>query len=269
MDRWRWDGTLFRGCAAYYTRGRLPYAPGFAETVAAAVRADGRGRLLDVGCGPGTVSLALAGFFAEVVGLDPDEDMVAEAARQAERHGVGNAHWVVARARGSACRARRVPGGGLRAVLPLDGSWSCRGHRAADAGARRSPRPYQRPEESARRSHAAAAARPSLRADRRAGALVPGSGTASGEGVVLAEAGFEGFERHVVPAGDVVERTVDDIVAWVFSRSDSAPHLFGGRLVEFERDLRREPHRASHEDRFAERPPPTEIRIWRRPRGER
>lgn len=282
MDRWRWDGTLFRGCAAYYTRGRLPYAPGFAETVAAAVRADGRGRLLDVGCGPGTVSLALAGFFAEVVGLDPDEDMVAEAARQAERHGVGNAHWVVA-------RAEDLPAGlgGFQAVVFAQSfHWTDRGRVAATVlrmlepgGALVhisdlknppvDPTPLPLPLPAPPYARIGELVRRYLGPVRRAGRGMLVNGTPSGEDLVLAEAGFEGFERHVVPAGDVVERTVDDIVAWVFSRSDSAPHLFGGRLVEFERDLRREPHRASHEDRFAERPPPTEIKIWRRPRGER
>ena len=34
------------------------------------------------------------------------------------------------------------------------------------------------------------------------------------------------------------ERSEDDIVASVFSLSSSAPHLFGARLDEFERDLR-------------------------------
>ena len=33
---------------------------------------DGRGRLLDVGCGPGTLALSLATLFGEVVGVDAD-----------------------------------------------------------------------------------------------------------------------------------------------------------------------------------------------------
>ncbi|MGX1241214.1 SAM-dependent methyltransferase [Streptomyces pseudovenezuelae] len=97
-DGWEWDPTLFRGSAVHYRRGRLPYAPGLAETAATVLGLDGRGRLLDVGCGPGTVLLALARYFTEAVGLDPDEDMLAEAERQAERRGVGNARWVTGRA---------------------------------------------------------------------------------------------------------------------------------------------------------------------------
>jgi SAM-dependent methyltransferase len=97
-DGWQWDSTLFKGSAPYYERGRLPYAPGFAETLATALGLDGQGRLLDVGCGPGTVTLALARFFTEVAGIDPDEDMLAEAEREARRRGVTNARWVTARA---------------------------------------------------------------------------------------------------------------------------------------------------------------------------
>lgn len=57
------------------------------------LRLDGTGRLLDVGSGPGSLTLLLAPLFEEVVGVDPDPSMIAEAARQAALHGVGNARW--------------------------------------------------------------------------------------------------------------------------------------------------------------------------------
>src|SRR5215208_59825 len=91
---WQWDETLFKGSAAYYERGRLPYPPGLADALAAALGLDGRGRLLDVGCGPGTVALRVAHLFEEVVGLDADAGMIAEAERRAAELGVGNARWV-------------------------------------------------------------------------------------------------------------------------------------------------------------------------------
>ncbi|KAA0916187.1 class I SAM-dependent methyltransferase, partial [Streptomyces apricus] len=96
---WEWDDTLFLGAAAHYRRGRLPYAPGLADALAGALGLDGRGRLLDVGCGPGTVALTLAHLFAEVVGVDPDRGMIDEAAREAAVRGLdGRARWVRARA---------------------------------------------------------------------------------------------------------------------------------------------------------------------------
>jgi hypothetical protein len=104
---------------------------------------------------------------------------------------------------------------------------------------------------------------------RRAGQGTLVNGTPNREDLVLAKAGFEHFERHVVPAGDVVVRTADDIVAWAYSRSDSAPHLFGDRREEFERDLRAVLRQASPDNRFAEHLPPTEIMTWRAPHRDR
>ena len=106
IDGWQWDSTLFKGASAYYERGRLPYAPGFVEKLTAVLGLDGSARLLDVGCGPGIVTLALAPCFAEVIGVDPDEDMLAEAARQAARRKVVNARWVAARAEDLRVRGR-------------------------------------------------------------------------------------------------------------------------------------------------------------------
>ncbi|KOX52257.1 class I SAM-dependent methyltransferase, partial [Streptomyces sp. NRRL F-6492] len=102
---WVWDETLFAGAAPYYGRGRLPYAPGLVDVLAGVLGLDGRGRLLDVGCGPGTLALPLAHLFEEVVGVDPDGGMLAEARRGAEAAGAGGG------TRGGRMRAGGVPGG--------------------------------------------------------------------------------------------------------------------------------------------------------------
>ena len=88
-----WDPSLYSGSARFYREGRLPYAPGMADAVARGLGLDGRGRLLDIGCGPGIVALELASLFEEVVGLDADPGMVAEAEAEARRRGVENARW--------------------------------------------------------------------------------------------------------------------------------------------------------------------------------
>lgn len=92
-----YDPTLFRGTAAHYLRGRPPYAHDLPEFLAAEANLAGR-RALDVGCGPGTVAVDLASYAAEVVGLDPDGEMLAEAAAYAGRRGVRNVRWVRGRA---------------------------------------------------------------------------------------------------------------------------------------------------------------------------
>lgn len=279
-DGWRWDSTLFRGSAAHYRRGRLPYAPGFAGTLATALGLDGRGRLLDVGCGPGIVTLALAGLFTEAVGVDPDDDMLAEAERQATCHGVTNVRWVAA-------LAEDLPAGlGEFRVVVFANSfhWTDRDRVAATVlrmlepgGAfvhmsdlkNAPPEPAPPPLPAPPYAPIADLVRRWLGPVRRAGQGTLVNGTPGREDLVLEGAGFEGFERHVVPGGQVADRTADDIVAWVFSRSDSAPHLFGDKLAAFERDLRALLRHASPDGRFAERLPATEIMTWRKPRGER
>jgi len=98
IDPWSWDESLFAGAAGYYEQGRLPYAPGLADAFARSLALDGQGRLLDVGCGPGTVTLRLAPLFEVAVGLDPDAEMLARASQAAAERGVGNATWIRQRA---------------------------------------------------------------------------------------------------------------------------------------------------------------------------
>src|SRR6476661_8607733 len=98
MSMTTYDPTIYRGTAAYYTRGRPPYSRLLAATLAAELGLGGDGRLLDAGCGPGVIALELADRFSRVVGLDPDAEMLAEAARRAAEAGITNIQWVQARA---------------------------------------------------------------------------------------------------------------------------------------------------------------------------
>ncbi|MEV7774674.1 methyltransferase domain-containing protein [Kitasatospora sp. NPDC086791] len=279
-DGWTWDETLFAGAAAHYTRGRLPYAPGLAEALVGALGLDGRGRLLDVGCGPGTLALGLAHLFGEVVGVDPDAGMIAEARRAgAGRSGVT---WVRARAEDLppgldtftvatfgqsfhwmdrdlvAATVRRLlrPGGALVHVSDLKPGGPEPGLKPdvkRDPGPH-PPVPYAAVGELVRRY---------LGPVRRAGQGLLPHGTPGDEAAVLARAGFAGPQRIVVPGGQPLERTADDTVAGVFSLSSSAPHLFADRRPAFETDLRELLARASPTGLFSERQPSTEVFIWR------
>ncbi|TDC75253.1 class I SAM-dependent methyltransferase [Actinomadura sp. 7K507] len=53
-------------------------------------RLDGAGRLLDLGCGTGQLVIPLAEHFAEAVGMDPEQEMLDRAARQAVAAKVAN-----------------------------------------------------------------------------------------------------------------------------------------------------------------------------------
>jgi SAM-dependent methyltransferase len=273
---WEWDDTLFAGAAAYYERGRLPYAPGLADELAHALKLDGRGRLLDVGCGPGTVGLALVHLFGEIVGVDPDAEMIAEARRAAAAAGLSHRaqRWVRA-------RAEDLPAGlGTFTVATLGSSfhWMDRDLVAATikdmlqpggalvhiadlktetldvAGLPDPAVPYQAIADLVGRY---------LGPVRRAGSGVLLDGTPGDEAAVLGRAGFAGPEHHIIAGGQALVRTCDDVVAWAFSMSYSAPHLFGLRRDEFEADLRRLLVVASPSGQFSERQPSTDAVVWR------
>lgn len=92
------DPKLFTGAAQYYAKYRPGYKPEFFDFVAHSFGLNGTGRLLDLGCGTGQLAIPLAKYFEEVVGLDPEQDMLDEAVKQAEKIGVKNIKWVLGKA---------------------------------------------------------------------------------------------------------------------------------------------------------------------------
>jgi SAM-dependent methyltransferase len=89
----KYDLTIYEGTAWYYSRFRPKYPPSLVSLVRENFRLDGTGRLLDLGCGPGPVAIALAPLFEEVVAMDPDDAMRAEGERIARERGIGNIKW--------------------------------------------------------------------------------------------------------------------------------------------------------------------------------
>jgi SAM-dependent methyltransferase len=272
---WEWDESLFAGAAAYYERGRLPYAPGLADAVAALLPRGHGDRLLDVGCGPGTLSLRLVGVFDSLTAIDPDPGMIAEARQRAA--GARNVEFVQA-------RAEELPLGlGMfdAAAFGQSFHWMRRDQVAAtihgmlnsgglflqvsdlknatprDRTAIPDPAPPYEPIRSLVREH--------LGPVRRAGRSFLPDGTPGDEVAVLARHGFAGPDRITVPAGQVLLRSTDDVISWVYSRSDSAPGLFGDGLAAFDAELRALLMASSPSGRFAEHVPDTELIAWRKP----
>ncbi len=269
-DGWEWDESLYAGSAAYYGVGRLAYPDELAAVLRDELGLDGSGRLLDVGCGPGSLTRVLAPLFAAVVGVDADPGMIAQARRE-----LPAAEW-------RQLRAEELPAGlgtfrvvtfaqsfhwmdqpvVARRVGPMiepGGAWvhvsatTDRGVPGDD------PLPWPRPPWD--RVEALVARH--LGPVRRAGqGLLPG-GTRSGEEDVLRSAGFTGPRRVEVVRGDIVVRDADEVVAAVFSLSSSAPHLFAGRQAEFEAEVRGVLAEASPAGLFAERARDVALAIWR------
>lgn len=269
---WKWDETLFAGSAPHYQRGRLPNAPGLAKAFENALGLDGRGRLLDVGCGPGTVTLRLADLFEEIVGLDPDAGMIREARRLASERGTMNASWVLSRAEDLPAGLgtfrvvtfaasfhwmdRPLVAATVRGMLEPDGVVVHVDNRHQDSLAPddKFPAPPRERIDELRRSY--------LGDDRRAGQSIRNT-SPDNEEAVFRDAGFTGPEVIIVPDGRIIGRSSDDVVAETFSMSSTAPHLFGDRLSEFEADLRRVLTEASPDGAFALRLPDNELKLWR------
>ena len=81
---------------------------------------------------------------------------------------------------------------------------------------------------------------------------------------MLVSAGFGEPERVPLPGGEVIIKSVEDVVASCYSASGSAPHLFGSRRNEFEQELIALLDEASPAGLFAERVRDAELVIWRR-----
>ena len=270
---WRWDETLYRGSAAYYGLGRLPYPAEVADALADALGLDGTQRLLDVGCGPGSLTLLVAARVAEAVGIDADPGMIAAARVAAERAGVRNAEWRHMRAEelpaglgrfavatfaqslhwldltrvAAAVRDMLEPGGALVHVQATTHRGDC------SEDPLEHPRPPYEEIDALVRSY--------LGPVRRAGRGL--RSTRDDEADVLRAAGFTGPTRTEPDTARVVIRTADDIVAATFSLSSSTPHLFGADVGRFEADLRALLRGVAPDDAFSERTRPVALDIWR------
>ena len=248
-QEWSWDETLNAGSAPHYVAGRMPYPPALARAIADAVGLDGSGRLLDVGCGPGALTLLLAPHVAEAVGVDADAGMLEQAARLAQERGVRNVSW-------HRLRAEELPAalGTFRVVTFAQSfHWMdqalvaehVREH--ARTGRRLGARQGHHPPGRTRRR--CLSPPPGPRGRRSAGWSRPTSGRRRGRDRACCSAaqrrGGRDARRRLpgppagadIEQGQVVRRGVDEVVSAVFSLSGSAPHLFGPRLVAFEDDL--------------------------------
>ena len=263
MEDWSWDQTVFEGTATYYRQGRKPYAPTLANALAEHLHLDGRGSLLDVGCGPGTVALHFAHLFESVTGLDPDPGMLAEAQRAAVDEQIANASWVQMRAEdlpGSLGLFRLISFGqsfhwmdrppvasAVRGMLDANGAvvqvdlWHTKPPSSVPSSGPYPPIPEAAIDELRRHW---------LGPDRRAGQGFRNT-SPDGEDAVFQAAGFAPEELVIVHDDRVLERSVEDVVAWVLSTSSTAPHLFGDRLDDFISELRHLLLDASPEGRFS------------------
>jgi SAM-dependent methyltransferase len=226
---------LYAGTAEYYSRYRPPYPPSLVTKLSERFALDGRGRLLDLGCGPGSVAIPLAPLFEEVIAVDPEPDMLAEARRVARERGATNIRFRCARAEeldDSIGRFRLVSAGNsfhwmdrervLDLVYPIierEGGIAVVGH--GDGIPPRPPVPWRA-------------------AINRVVDRYVGSERRKPYGElhqpVIARSGFVGLEEYTEDFEP--EWTVDSILGNLYSMSYCSRRLLGDRAGDFERDLR-------------------------------
>jgi SAM-dependent methyltransferase len=273
----RYDPTIYDGAAVHYRYGRPAYSPGLEALLAEELGLDGSGRLLDVGCGPGILTVRLARLFGEAVGLDPDPEMIAEGRRAAEERGSANITWVQAQAEdlpGAAPGTYRLvtfgsafwwtdevhvaeavydmlePGGALVLVM----------HKAGAGVVPPSPGLPPIPH-----AEIEALVEKYLGPARRAGQGAAPTARTRGDGEdAIARTRF-GVPRVIFAPGirDLV-RDTESVLSGYFSMSWSAPHLFGDRVEAFAAEVRRLLRARSPEGIFWDWPGDTKVILARK-----
>jgi SAM-dependent methyltransferase len=271
-----YDPTIYLGSAAHYRYGRPAYSPELEALLAREAGLDGTGRLLDVGCGPGVLTVRLAHLLEQAVGLDPDADMLAEGRRAAAETGVTGIRWVQGLAEGLPAAA---PGPYRLVTFGLSFHWTDE-QPVAEAvydllepggtlaliahtweGRPRPPGPGLPP---IPHDEINALVRKYLGSNQRSGQGTTRQRTHRFEDV-LARTRF-GVPRQLFAPGlpDLV-RDSESVLSGYLSFTTSAPHLFGDRLDDFAGEVRALLAHRSPAGLFWDWPGDTEVVLARKP----
>lgn len=84
----------FSSTERFYADHRPGYGDAAVEYVVDRFGVDGQSRVLDLGCGAGQLTLPFAAHAGEVVGMDPNPEMLAVGRERAKAAGIENVGWV-------------------------------------------------------------------------------------------------------------------------------------------------------------------------------
>lgn len=239
MNKTQLQADLFKGAAQYYAKYRPGLPPEVANHLKDRFNLDGTGTLLDMGCGAGQSTFALAPLFEKTVAFDTDAEMLAEAEKNRPKH--LNIEWEQRSDKDvtvnegpyrlvTACRSFNwmdqypllqklhhiiEPGGGV--ALIGDGSfWT-------------GSEPWQKKVKEVIQGF--------LGQERRAGKSTY-SAPDEPYVITLKNNGYQEPHLEVIPVNR--EWDIQSIIGYLYSTSFAARHLFGERIAEFEQTLKDE-----------------------------
>ncbi len=266
----RYDPSTYQGAAPHYRYGRPAYSPRLEAFLTEELDLVGSGRLLDVGCGPGTLTVRLTHLFEEAVGLDPDRAMIAEGRRAAQEQGIANIAWVQAQAEdlpGAAPGPYRVVTFGqsfhwtdevrvaeaVYDMLESGGTLALIVHTVEGRAVPPSPGPPPIPH-----AEIKALVQKYLGSTKRAGQGIVPVRTHRFEDA-LARTRFGTPRVIFIPGIPDLVRDSESVLSGYFSMSYSAPHLFGDRVEAFANEVRELLRARSPEGLFWDWPGDTEV----------
>lgn len=86
--------TLFKNTSSYYSKYRLGYPQEFFDYVYNYFNLNENGRLLDLGCGTGQISIPFSTRLKEVIAIDPEEEMLIEAEEASTKLKIKNIKFI-------------------------------------------------------------------------------------------------------------------------------------------------------------------------------